>query len=290
MGTRQASLSALGAEHAAQIRTTGEQSAETARSTLASGSAQARSEQGAGGGGEAGQGRAHVATRLGGDAAAQFEGAASEVGGPLRAHATEAADVVDQQAARAASVMGGHAAALQEQIGATATGAGTELSGAANTAIADLRTGDSRARQAIDAVETDVVDRIQSRAGEHREQIQAAGTEAADKIRERSEGAVGAATRQLERVAGQLADARIGEQAALEAAEPVQAHIVSAFSAAAEDAHKTGSQIANHLTTAGQQVTGALRQAPVQTRPGMSWPRLPCNPTSHAPAGKRRRR
>lgn len=271
VGKRQESVTALGGEHAAQIRTSGERSAEATRSKLASGSEQARSEQHkGGGGGEAGQGHAEVASRLGGEAAQQFDSAADEVGGTLRGHASEAAEALDQHTAQAATVLGTHTAVLQQQIGETAAGAGGELSEAAGAATVDLRAGGKVAQQALENIETTVVDRIHTRSAEHREQIQTAGTEAAAKIREQTASAITAAGQQMERDAASIAEAQIGEQAATEAAAELQTHVAGAFAGASEQVRGIGDQITTRLTSAGQEVTGALRRVPGQAGPGIS--------------------
>jgi hypothetical protein len=266
VGKRQTSLTTLGADYATQIRTSADQSAEGARSKLGAGSEQARSEQRKGGG----EGRAEVSSRLGGEAAQQFDSAAAEVATPLREHASEAAQELEQHTAQAATAVGSHTAVLQQQIGETVAGAGSELEAAAAAATADLREGGSRAKQAMDSIESTLVDQIHSRAAEHRVQIQTAGKEAGGKIREQTESAIAAAGQQIEKDAARIAEGQVGEQAAMEAAAELQAQVMGAFSGASEQLRGTGGQVADRLAAAGQEVTGALRQAPAQAGPGIS--------------------
>jgi len=255
---RSDALASAGAAQAARITGSGERAAETARGGLSSEASQAQAQPGGGGGG-AGEGHGEVAKRLGGDAAAQFEAASGEVGTRLQTHAGEAAAALDAHTGQAA--IAGHAATLGGQIDQTAEGAAADLAASAQRSVASLRAGKQQAQSELHMAEAKVVDAIRGRAGEQRDHIHAAGSEAVVGLSHRAQEAVGAAQRQLAQHAEQLAGLQIDEKTAAEVAPTLRAQVVDAHALAAGDARQTESKLTSELSAAGRDAATSLARA-----------------------------
>ncbi len=270
VGKSQDSIRRVGAEHAAQVRASGAGAAGAATSSLASASTAARSERGTAGGGAASEGHAEVADRIGGDAASQIESASREAGEPFRARAEEAAGVLDAQTSRAAAAIGTETAYLQSEVGQTVSGASGELHDAGGESAGELRDGGQRAQSELNKVQSTVLESLDGRAAEQREEIQTAGAESAIAIGQQTETALRAAQEQLTAHATRIASGHVDDRAAAEAVPELHSQIVNAYTTAAGQARDATGAVSARLSSAGQEAAGAIAQAPSRVTPEIS--------------------
>jgi hypothetical protein len=256
---RSNAVASAGAAQGARIIGSGERAAEAAHSGLSAAASQAQAQSGGGGG----EGHGEVAKRLGGDAAGQFEAASGEVGTRLQSHAAEAAAELDVHTGQAAAAVAGHAATLGGQVDQTAEGAVADLGSHAQQSIGALHAGKQQAHAELQTAEAKVVDAIRGRAGEHRDHIHAAGSQAIAGLSTHAQDAAGAAQRQLAQHAEQLAGLQVDEKAAAEVAPTLHAQVVDAHALAVSDARQTESKLTSALSAGGRDaVTSLARAAP----------------------------
>lgn len=269
VGKRQESVTAAGAEHAAQLQQAGVQAAQNASSKLTAASTQAHGLAGGGGGDQRSAGRAEVASRLGNDASSQFEGAASKNEEQLHSHAGEAAEALTKHASQAASDIGEMVPVVQEQLGETITGTASEISNAGARSLSSFQAGAEHAHSQLNTAESHATASVAKVAAHHREQIYSAGAEAASGVRQQVERAVVTAQQQLDEHAAQIADVRVDEKTGGEIAGQLQSQIAKAFTATSDQVHELHGQISTHLTTDAREGSQGLSRLQAQAASGL---------------------
>jgi hypothetical protein len=267
---RQDAITALGSEQAARIQESGDHAAQKATSALASASAGARSQVTGGGGDERAAGHSEVADRLGNDAASQMENASAETEDRLKAHASEAAETVTAHIADGAAAVGGLAPSLQASIGETMQRAGDGLSRVSQQSVAALHTGSDHVHQQLSTAESKAVELTKDEAAKHREQISAAGVQAATAMRQNSEKALQSAQQQLSKEAERIASSQVDGKTADAVTPTLQAQIAKAYAGAADQVSGTGQGVSGHLATAAQEGADALGRVPGQMASGLA--------------------
>lgn len=267
---RQDSITAAGAEHAAQIQESGNRAAQTAGSSLTSASADAHSQVVGGGNDERAAGHAEVTDRLGNDTASQLENASGNAQERLRAHAEEATQALNLHTGQASATLGNLTPVLLGNIAETVQGTDTALTHASQQSVAGLQAGNEHAQGELSTVESRAVEVTRAGAAKHREQIHSAGAEAVAGMRRQSGEAVKLAQQHLNVQASRIASSQVDEKTAASMMPALHAQIAKAYAGTTDQAHQVENGASSHLAAAAQEGAKTLARVPTQTATGLA--------------------